>query len=124
MILFLIIPLILMVIFMKYIIFCDGAILGLLLGVLCGYYLHWHPAFCVILGIGCVIAAYVISAFRVSFIILSLAATAFYVMMTIEVCKSFHLDMIWTVVISVIAGVVVFGLHLMARKRVFGDDFE
>ena len=43
--------------------------------------------------------------------------------MTIEACKGFKLDTTWIVVISVISGIVVLGLHFIARKRVFGDDF-
>lgn len=110
-------PLIILVIFIKHVLICDALLLGFITFIFCFAVFKIHPAISVAIAIGVLIGTLVLASCKVGFIILTIASTGFYTVATCSILMDRHFDMTWTVVITILVGLFVLGVHLIAKRK-------
>lgn len=114
----LVIGLILLILFAFFgnIIIFDCVLSGVIAGICCNVFFSWHPALCLLLGIVLFFALLILHNTSVGFWIIGSLMTVFYTLVAGYITYSVTSgDWIWVCIISILAFLLVAGLHFSAR---------
>ena len=116
---FLVIGLIISIIglFMRKITVFDSIAIGIILGILSYSYLHIHPAFALLIGIGVIALLSWIQSTKYGFWILAIPMSLLWGFIFCFFAYAFtNKDLIWTYVVFGLGSALMMGLHLKARN--------
>ena len=100
----------------KNIIVCDGIIVAVMLGVVCGTTWGVHPALCIVIGIITYIVFIALHMLKVGFWIITPIMTVSWTFFFGGLAHSLsNGDWIWAIVVGGISSLCVLGLHFKAR---------
>ena len=104
--------------FISQIILVESIGIAIAAGCLLNHFLHIHPAFCLLIGIGVFIGLYFLMNTKIGFwLIGGLMSVLWGLLVAVFVYDGTGKDMIWTYVSWGLATLVVFGLHFNAKRK-------
>jgi len=104
--------------FIGNIILFESVGIAIAAGCLANHFLHIHPAFCLLIGIGVLVGLTFLMKTKIGFwLIGGMMSLLWGLLVAVFVYSGTNKDMVWTYVSWGLATLAIFGLHLYAKSR-------